>query len=347
MPAMVALGNEIEEVPELLRQRYGILECPMTGSSLTWTNDGLVAETAGYRYRVDNGIPNLFAPNDPKDFQCDVTEIVKKFYEENPFPNYDELDSRHSLSQKARRSILPALLDDQIPRGALILEAGCGTGQLTNFLAMSKEHAVIGGDMCLNSLKLAKTFRDKFLIKNAAFVQMNLFRPPFRNESFDMIIANGALHHTADAKLAFVRLLQKLKPGGIVFIGLYNAYGRLPTLWKRWLFDRFGSIFHFLDPRLLEKNVAPDRLKAWFMDQYNHPHESRHSQGEVLEWFDGNNIEFLCGIPHLDYRPFSGSEALFTPHSRGTAIDRFYSQMELLLGGGKDGGLFVMIGKKR
>jgi hypothetical protein len=31
----------------------------------------------------------------------DVTDVVKVFYEENPFPNYDDFDSKESLAEKA------------------------------------------------------------------------------------------------------------------------------------------------------------------------------------------------------------------------------------------------------
>ena len=105
--------------------------------------------------------------------------MVKSFYEETPFPNYDDLDGRESLQTKAKRGVFARLLDEQIPRPALVLEAGCGTGQLSNFLGMNWGRTVIGADLCLNSLRLAKSFRDRCSIANAQFVQMNLFRPPF------------------------------------------------------------------------------------------------------------------------------------------------------------------------
>ena len=57
---------------------------------------------------------------------------------------------------------------------------------------------VIGADLCLNSLRLAKSFRDRCSIANAQFVQMNLFRPPFADASFDLVVSNGVLHHTSD-----------------------------------------------------------------------------------------------------------------------------------------------------
>lgn len=211
---------------------------------------------------------------------------------------------------------------------------------------MSWRRRVFGGDICLNSLRLAKGFRDRYAIQNAAFLQMNLFRPPFRDESFDLIISNGVLHHTGDPEGGLAALVKKLKPGGIILIGLYNSYARLPTLWRRWLFRRFGSSLYFLDPRLHDLRANAGRFKAWFMDQYNHPHESKHSMDEVLGWFGRHGIEFLNGIPHLDGTEFGNEDKLLKPHSPGSRYTRAVTQSGMLLAGGGDGGLFIMIGRK-
>ncbi|MGV1014455.1 MAG: class I SAM-dependent methyltransferase, partial [Methyloceanibacter sp.] len=259
----------------------------------------------------------------------------------------DRIDSRQSLEAKARSGVFAALLDAQIPKDALVLEAGCGTGQLSNFLGMSWKHKVFAGDLCLNSLRLAKGFADKYSIRNVAFLQMNLFRPPFRDGVFDVVISNGVLHHTGDAEGGFRSILTKLKPGGHILIGLYNAYARLPTLWKSWVFRTFGSRSYFLDRRLRGSSDNPERTKAWLMDQYYHPHESRHSMEEVLGWFERNGVDFLNGIPHLDGSDVTEHEKLFEPHSKGDATSRFFTQAGMLVSGGKDGGLFIMIGRKR
>ena len=60
-----------------------------------------------------------------------------------------------------------------------MLEAGCGTGQLTAFLSIANR-TVVGADMCLNSLTMAKRFRDANALRSAHFMQMNLFRPCFQ-----------------------------------------------------------------------------------------------------------------------------------------------------------------------
>ena len=80
-----------------------------------------------------------------------------------------------------------------------MLEVGCGTSQLTNFLGMHYNRRVFGSDMCLHSLRLANGFRERRRFKNAGFVQMNLFRPAFKAGALDLIVSNGVLHHPADS----------------------------------------------------------------------------------------------------------------------------------------------------
>lgn len=333
--------------PSALRDCAGILECPLTGAALIAGRDGWFSDGGGRHYPADDGIPKLFAPVDAAISDHDVTETVKAFYEETPFPNYDDIESRESLIGKAQQGLFAAALDEQLSDRAIVLEAGCGTGQLTNFLGLSWRRRVIGGDVCLNSLLLANGFRERYRIANAAFLQMNLFRPPFRDGSLDVVISNGVLHHTGDARLGFEALLRKVKPGGLILIGLYNSYARLPTLWRRRAFERFGPALYFLDRRLASARLNEGRWQAWFRDQYRHPHETRHSIDEVLGWFDGGGVDFLSSIPAADGSPYSTAARLFEPHARGTVTERIATQLQMLLTGGRDGGLFIMIGRKR
>jgi SAM-dependent methyltransferase len=285
-------------------------------------------------------------PNAWGDGKLDVTDIVKDFYEETPFPNYDDVDSRETLRQKARLGVFARILDEQISPDVLVLEVGSGTGQLTNFLGMDWRRRAIGADLCMNSLKLAKDFRDRFGIVNADFLQMNLFRPPFADASMDVVISNGVLHHTADPEGGFRAILAKLKPGGYIIIGLYNWLGRLPTLWRRRLIEVFGDRMAALDHRLRGDRLNTGRWAAWFRDQYRHPHESKHSMDEVLGWFKRNRVEFLSSIPSVGDVEFDENEPIFAAHRIGTRLDRLSTEIEMLLSGGTDGGLFIMIGRK-
>ena len=167
----------------------------------------------GVRYPVIDGIPRLFVPTEGLVQSQDVTEIVKQFYEQTPFPDYDDLDNHRALLEKARSGLFARLLNEQIPYNARVVEIGCGTGQLTNFLAIA-HRSVLGVDVCLNSLQLAQRFKTEHGLERAAFAQMNLFRPGLKDGFFDVVISNSVLHHTADCRGAFQCISRLLKPGG-------------------------------------------------------------------------------------------------------------------------------------
>jgi len=342
-PAAAASVDDDAELARPFRDCAEILACPISGGRLVPSKRGFVAAD-GRTYAVRAGIPDLSAPVEAA--PRDVTAAVKAFYEATPFPNYETGDTRDTLLAKARRSYFLRALDEQLPPDAVVLEAGCGTGQLTNFLALDPRRRVFGGDLCRNSLRLAEDFRRRQGIDNAAFLQMNLFRPPFRPGSVDVLISNGVLHHTADARGGFEALLRVVKPGGLVLLGLYNRYARLPTLGRRWVFKRSGAL-HFLDRRLAGGRLDEAQRQAWFRDQYQHPHETRHSMDEVLRWFDDAGVAFLSSIPPADGRAFTAAARLFDLQPRGSGVRRLAVQLGMLARGGADGGLFIMIGRKQ
>lgn len=344
-----AAGKQDWSEPRAFLDVANALRCPVDLRPLQWRQGSAMLESIdGHRrYPVVDGIPCLFAPNEWPEGRSDVTDIVQAFYEQTPFPNYDDLDSRESLSVKARRGVFARLLDEQIPRPALVLEAGCGTGQLSNFLGMGWGRKVIGGDLCLNSLRLAKSFRDRCAINNAHFVQMNLFRPPFPDETFDLVISNGVLHHTSDPEGGFHAIARKLKPGGHIIIGLYNWLGRLPTLWRRKLIETFGDSWAKLDSRLRKGALNSGRYSAWYMDQYRHPHESRHSIDEVERWFHRSGIDLVFTVPPTGDEQFTEQTPLFSPRPPSSRTDRMMIELAMLLSGGADGGLYIAIGRKR
>ena len=336
-------------VPSLMVQHIDIFVCPVCGGALQVSSDhrNISCFKCNRAFGCEKGIPLLFWPNE-WDSETDVTEAVKSFYEENPFPGYEDVDSQVSLRQKAEKGIFARLLDDQIPHGARILEAGCGTGQLSNFLGITWGRTAFATDICLNSLKLGQEFKEKNQIGNVAFLQMNLFRPSFRPHSFDLVICNGVLHHTSDPFLGFQSLSRLVKKDGFIVVGLYNTYGRMSTDIRRFIFRHSGNRFRFLDSRLTDENLSGVRRRIWFMDQYENPHESKHTVGEVLSWFDQSGVQFVNSIPKSTaFESFSPQETLFETNLRGTRVDHFLVQLGMLLSGGREGGFFIMIGKKK
>jgi carbamoyltransferase len=322
------------------------LVSPCCRKSLRRAGSLLLCAGCAHEFPITDDIPQLFWPHEHLNDPRDVTEIVKAFYEETPFPDYDDHDSVRSLIDKARRGVYARALDGTLPYNIDVLEVGCGTGQLTNFLGHSCRR-VIGTDMCLNSLRLGEEFRKAHELARVRFVQMNLFRPPLGDEQFDVILCNGVLHHTADPYGGFQGLLPLLKPGGHIVVGLYNRYGRLFTDLRRQLFRMTGGRARWIDPVLRAGGISASKRKAWFMDQYRHPHESKHTFDEILGWFDQQGLEFVRGVPALTPEPEPLDDAdLFQPARRGNQLEHFLAQLQQISAGNREGGFFLMIARK-
>jgi hypothetical protein len=66
-----------------------------------------------------------------------------------------------------------------------------------------------------------------------------------------------------------------------------------------------------------------------------------------LAWFDAAGFDFTTCIPTIGDQEFSEDVQLFEPRPAGRYVDRLSTELEMLLTGGADGGLYVMIGRKR
>jgi hypothetical protein len=176
------------------RDSADILECPETGEPLVAADGYWISRRR--RYSIEDGVSRLFAPVDPTMSDLDVTETVKAFYEETPFPNYDDLDSRESLIAKSREGFFAAALDEQLPDGAIVLEVGCGTGQLTNFLGLSWKRRVFGGDICINSFA-PKNLRERQTVGRAYTVGLFVADPALSKKPHKTIAAAMAIRNHA------------------------------------------------------------------------------------------------------------------------------------------------------
>lgn len=328
-----------------IAQNIDMFCCPSCGGGVTF-NERFHCSICQQDYQILDGIPSFYRTNEWSPSKEDVTDKIKAFYEETPFPNYDEFDSIGSLMDKAREGLFARLLDEQIPFGSRILECGCGTGQLTNFLSVASR-TVIGTDICMNSLRMADRFKKQNDLKRAHFYQMNLFLPCFKPQSFDLVISNGVLHHTSDPFLAFKSISKLVKPNGYILVGLYHRYGRLATDLRRTIFNITRDRLKFLDRRATNETIGQAKKNAWFLDQYKNPHESKHTVGEVLRWLDATKFSFIHSVPKtVPFKGFDQFERVFEPDKLGNIFERLIVNIGMVFTGHKEGGFFIIIAQK-
>jgi SAM-dependent methyltransferase len=322
-----------------------LLACPACTGLLAIASGGALAcRSCAVEYPIRRGIPVLRSATGEGDAR---TDRVRDFYSDAPFPNYPTNDTLSGLRGRAARSELARLLDQAIPGDARVLEVGCGTGQMSLFLATA-DRRVVGADLTRASLDLASAAAERYGLGGVRFVETDLRAPGLRRSAFDVVVSSGVLHHTPDPRASFRALASLARPGGIVVLGLYNAYARFPHRVRRAVARATRFRFVPFDPVLRARDAEPERRRAWFRDQYEHPEEHRHTIAEVQRWFRENDVAYLRTFPNalLGAEPLEGAD-LFEPAEDDWAFENVLSQLAWSRTLAHEGGLWVTIGRKR
>lgn len=110
-------------------------------------------------------------------------------------------------------------LDLQSLRGKTGLDAGCGKGRYTRFLAPH-----LGALIALEgSAAVEAAARNLSSLENVFVLKSDLRDAPIRSESLDFVSCLGVLHHLADPEEGFRHLTGLLAPGGRMLVYVYSA----------------------------------------------------------------------------------------------------------------------------
>jgi ubiquinone/menaquinone biosynthesis C-methylase UbiE len=116
-------------------------------------------------------------------------------------------------------------------RGGRLLNVGCAHGP--DFPPFKDKFELWGLDSSSAMISLASKYSGKFKF-TASLMVADAVSLPFQDNSFDFIISVAAYHHILDEQgrlQAFRELRRVLKPGGEVFV----------TVWNRWQKDFIGK----------------------------------------------------------------------------------------------------------
>lgn len=145
-----------------------------------------------------------------------------------------------------------ALVDEYIrPEGSVrILDIGCGPGTLVPYLPQS---GYLGFDLSSEYIEVA---RKRF--PQARFVCERVSKFSVSQESFDIVIAIGIIHHLEDAEATqlFQIAHQALKPGGKL-VTVDGVFTNNQSTAARWLLarDRGGHVRSELEYVKIASNV--------------------------------------------------------------------------------------------
>lgn len=104
-----------------------------------------------------------------------------------------------------------------VSRGAKILDAGCGTGLLTDAVLRSIRFPVSITALDLSSTSVAEARKSLYFSsgrkRDVTFTQGNLLCLPFADESLDLVVTSGALEYVPLAE-GLNELARVIAPGG-------------------------------------------------------------------------------------------------------------------------------------
>ncbi len=252
------------------------------------------------------------APLDP------VSARVKAQYERFPYPHHPveerapfAMAAAFELAQYARvRHLIPH-------QGKRALVAGCGTGyELHATAAINPDFSeVIGVDFSEASLAVARKRLEFHGMKHARVAWANLLDgATLPDGPFDYIGSHGVLHHLADPAVGLQHLADRLAPGGVMAIMLYNGAGRWPLYQVRKGFAAMGldavppeealpilkAMIKAAQPGTLLHMVTHGAVNddyyshdANLVDNLLHPQDLPFMIKDVPPWLEAAGLEFL------------------------------------------------------
>jgi 2-polyprenyl-3-methyl-5-hydroxy-6-metoxy-1,4-benzoquinol methylase len=160
-----------------------------------------------------------------------VSRDVRGQYEENPYPRWIRtglLDQTLSIAQCVQASTFsPGLTGYESPENPEILVAGCGTGQHALATATRFRNArVVAVDLSRTSLAYAQRKTREAGVGNIEYGQGDILALNDLGRQFDFIECAGVLHHMDDPLAGWRVLTDLLRPGGLMYIGLYSEAAR-------------------------------------------------------------------------------------------------------------------------
>ena len=252
-----------------------------------------------------------------KDKNSEVMDFYDLFpYESNPLEDsVSELFSDR-FSVKKVFLLYQDIISPSFNSKINILDAGCGSGLSTKYLAsLNPGSDILAIDISQNSLSIAKEKLQKLnsnIKSSVEFREMSLFDLKTINiNKFDYINSCGLINHIENPLHGLLALEKLLKPNGIIHLLIYAGIGRHKVKITQDLFKCFGveplkkdiGFARFLIDNMPKDNyLRIDYHKFWkskcindskFADMYLNPLENSFGLNELFNLIDQTNLKFL------------------------------------------------------
>ena len=195
------------------------------------------------RLQLDDNISeeNLYnSIEHPYEINNEISLTVKRQYEGNPYPVWQILSAREAEDISDILESVVSYSNSIKPTfdSPDILIAGCGTGSHAIQTAMRIRHqSMTAIDLSRRSLAFAKRKSIDYGYEYIDFKEMDILNVSMLNKKFDIIESVGVLHHMQEPLAGLKCLVDVLKPGGLMNIGLYSKIARRYILKAKEIYD--------------------------------------------------------------------------------------------------------------
>lgn len=211
-------------------------------------------------------------------------EAIKKYYSDTQFEYkliwnwrlkstpalhfgyYDEKATKHAQAVNRANEALAEWAG--IPKGARIVDAGCGLGHSAIWLSEHYHAKVTGITVVPKQVETIRKNLEKKLVPNVDFQLGNYLDMPFEDNSLDVVWAFESVCHAAEKLLFYKEAYRVLKPSGMIVMAEYLRSGRPMSEDKEAMLSQIFDTWAIPDLDTLEEH-RKNALSAGFSEFRN------------------------------------------------------------------------------
>jgi len=230
-----------------------------------------------------------------------LQEKSKKHYEDFPFDFLSKEDEENI--EQLQPLPFKDFVESYVKVDDHVIDVGCGPGRASLFL-YKKGIDLTSFDLSLGSIRLSRR-----RAPHQAYVCGTNLNLPIRNERFDVVVSDGVIHHTPDARKSFSENARILKDKGYMFCAVYQrnryyyyvyTYIGKPIRWleksalgRAVIYSTLLPVYYFV--HLLKSRGKRTWLgaKNFFYDYIITPQATFHTYDEVVKWGKEESLEIL------------------------------------------------------
>lgn len=149
---------------------------------------------------------------------------IESFYSKIQFPGPYTLESFDAYRDEIVNPYIK-LINDYVKPSSNIIDVGCGTGFITNFLSLTYSDKDFLGVDFSDSIFFAEYFAQKNNLQ-AKFLRKDFLDCEFEMK-YNCVICQGVLHHIPQFEKALSKLKEITEKNGYLILGLYHPFGKV------------------------------------------------------------------------------------------------------------------------